>query len=447
MSSKKLALLGGRPIGQVEPDQHPVFTRRAIRLATKMLEHGMTVGLGKHNPAIEAAERAVAEWQDAKHCMVLSSGHATLQMSLVGLEVGPGDEVITTPYSWGASTSCILHCGAIPVFTDTFSETGLMDPSTIEPLITARTKAILPVHIHGQPANMPAIMKIARKHRIAVIEDGSQAHGAMIAGKKVGQFGDASGFSCMGFKLLGTMESGYLITRHEDVYWKAALCCQHMGRSPDPGFPKKFLPYVDSLVYSYRLSPIVAVLLVEQLKKVDREINGRRRNASRLRRLLKDCTCVSFPDYPPDEQPGYYTLTMNFNAKAAGVRRETYIKALAAEGVEVGCYVPSPIAHWERLRTRGYAGPPTLWTKHLQAAKVKYRSQRFPGAESKIAKSLDMDWNYIKRVPGRMESLASVYHKIEENLDALRDWEKKHDRRPANRRKKAVRKPSRREVF
>src|SRR2546426_856146 len=202
----RLAFFGGKPLGPVRPDKHPQFSARAIERATKLLKKGMTVGLGKHHPIIREAEEAIAQWQRVKHCMVLSSGHASLQMALVGLEVGPGDEVITTPYSWGASTSCILHCGAVPVFTDALPDTGLMDPATIEPLITPRTRAILPVHIHGQPADMPAILKVAQKHRLPVVEDGSQAHGAMVRGKKVGSFGDAAGFSCMGFKLLATTE-------------------------------------------------------------------------------------------------------------------------------------------------------------------------------------------------------------------------------------------------
>ena len=446
MTAKKAALLGGKAIGPVAPDLHPNFTAHAVRRASRLIEKGMTVGLGKHHPIIKEVEEALAGWQGVKHCMVLSSGHAAMQMSLVGLEVGPGDEVITTPYSWGASTSCILHCGAIPKFTDVFPDTGLMDPSTIEPLITRRTRAILPVHIHGRPSDMPAIMRIARRRGLAVVEDGSQAHGAMIKGKMVGQFGDASGFSCMGFKLLGTLEAGYLATRHDDVYWKAALCCQHMGRSPDAGFPKKLLPFVDSLVYSYRLSPVAAVLLTEQLKKVDREIAERRRNVARLRKLIEDCTAVSFPDCPADVKPGYYTLSMNFAAEAAGIRRETYLKALAAEGLEVGGYVPSPIPHWERMRTRGYKGPTTLWTKHLKAAGVNYRSENFPGAAAKIAKSLDMEWNYIKNVPGRMEKLASIFLKLEEQLPALRDWERRQDRRSTRKGKKKIR-PTRREVL
>jgi hypothetical protein len=211
----------------------------------------------------------------------------------------------------------------------------------------------------------------------------------------------------------------------EAVYWRAALSCQHMGRSPDPGFPRELLPYVDSLVYSYRLSPVTAVLLVEQLKKVDREIEGRRANVGRLRRLLADSRVIAFPVYRPGDVPSYYTLSMNFDAEAAGVRRETFIQALAAERVEAGGYVPAPIPHWERLRGASYRGPRTLWTEYLAALGVNYRSQEFPGCAAKIRKSIDMDWNYIRRLPGRMERLADAFLKIEENLPALRDWERR----------------------
>lgn len=444
MSARKPALLGGKALGPVPADQQPRFTARALARASALLEKGMTVGLGKHHPIIREAEEAIAAWQGVQHCMVLSSGHATLQMSLLGLEIGDGDEVITTPYSWGASTSCILHAGAVPVFTDALPDTGLMDAATIEARITRRTRAILPVHIHGQPADMPAIARIARKHGLAVVEDGSQAHGARVGGKLVGQYSDAAGFSCMGFKLLGTTEAGYLITPHEEVYWKAALSCQHMGRSPDPGFPASLLPYVDSLVHSYRLSPVTAVLLTEQLKKVDREIEGRRVNVARLRRLLAGSRLVEFPDYRADEVPSYYTLSMNFRAEAAGIRRETLVRALAAEGVDVGSYVPAPIPSWERLRVRGYRGPRTLWTRQLARAGVDYRRESYPGCEAKILKSVDMDWNYMDRKKGRMERLADVFWKLEESLDLLRAWER---RSAAGAKRKGRVRPSRREVL
>ncbi len=444
MSAKKLALLGGKKLGAVPMDQHPTFSKAAIRRAVRLLEKGATVGLGKHHPIIAEAEEAIAKWQQMRHCMVVSSGHASLQIALLGLEIGPGDEVITTPYSWGASVSCILHCGAVPVFTDVLPDTGLMDPAAIESAITPRTRAILVVHIHGQPSNMPAIMKIARRRGLPVIEDGSQAHGAMVGGKKVGCYGTASGFSCMGFKLLGTTEAGYMVTKDRDVYWKAALFSQHMGRSPDPGFPAKLKPYVDSLVYSYRLSPVVAVLLVEQLKKVDREIDGRRRNVATLRKLLRGSSIISFPAYADDELPSYYTLTMNFQRQAAAVERDTVEKALAAEGLPVGHYVPAPIPYWERMRGSDYRGPKTPWTAQLVEAGKRYRAESYPGCQIKVDRSLDMDWNYIKPSREKMQRIADIVAKVQDNLPALRDWERRMNRR---KKKAGKAKPTRREVL
>jgi dTDP-4-amino-4,6-dideoxygalactose transaminase len=292
---------------------------------------------------------------------------------------------------------------------------------------------------------MPAILRVARRRGIAVVEDGSQAHGAAIHGRMVGQYGDAAGFSCMGFKLLGTTEAGYLLTRSEDVYWRAALFCQHMGRSPDPGFPKKYLPFVDSLVYSYRLSPVTAVLLTEQLKKVDRELEGRRKNVAHLRRRMAGLETVSFPSYPESAVVSYYTLSMNFTPEVAGVHRDTFERALVAEGLPVGHYVPSPIAHWERLRTTGYQGPPTPWTAQLKRARASYRKQSFPSCEHKIERALDMDWNYIAVSREKMQRMADIFAKVEENLPALRDWERRTKRHKKKRPPKA--KPTRREVL
>ena len=113
----------------------------------------------------------------------------------------------------------------------------------------------------------------------------------------------------------------------------------------------------------------------------------------------------------------------------------------------MGSYVPAPIPHWERLRSKGYSGPKAIWTKHLADAGVDYRSQRFPGCEEKVRASLDMDWNYLKLVPGRMERLASVFLKVEENLPVLRDWEQGQGKKPVVRVLKPNIRPSRREVM
>ncbi|MHB9032632.1 MAG: DegT/DnrJ/EryC1/StrS family aminotransferase [Anaerolineae bacterium] len=424
MNTSKLALLGGEPVGPIPPDPHPDFSPEAIARVTALLQSGETVGLSKGNRPTGEAEAAIAAWQEMPYCMVTSSGHAALHSAVIGLEITSGDEVITTPYTWGASVSCILHNNAIPVFADVDPETGLLDPAAVEALITPRTKAILAVHIYGQAANMTALCAIAKKHGLMVIEDGSQAHGAIHAGKKVGTFGDAAGFSCMGGKLLATSEGGYLVTPHADVYWKAALCGQHMGRQGEPGFPDELRPYVDSLVYTYRMSPLTAVLLSEQLKQLDARNAGRRRNVALFRTALADLVSVRFPQYATGDSPAYHMLTMNFQPEAAGISKDTYLKALQAEKAGIFAYIPSPIPTWPRLQWQDYAGPKVMWTETLRRYGADYRDVQLPNCEKKIARSLEMGWNYIHDDPARIEKLAAAFHKVEENLPALREWEK-----------------------
>jgi dTDP-4-amino-4,6-dideoxygalactose transaminase len=423
MNATKLALLGGSPAITLPPEQFPRFSQEAIARVTQLLEEGVSVGLNKTVPEIEEAEKAIAAWQGAEFCLGTSSGHAALQSALIGLEISSGDEVITTPYSWGASVSCILHNNAIPVFTDVDSETGLMDPATIEDKITARTKAILVVHIYGQPANMVAIREIADRHNLYVIEDGSQAHGAKHQGRKVGQFGDAAGFSCMGRKLLASTEAGYMITPHENVYWKGAMGGQHMGRSPEPDFPDNLLPYTDSLAYTYRFSTVNAVLLVEQLKKIDAENEARQKNVGIFRHAMEGVESVSLPTYPEADEPVYHLLSLNFNPEKAGITRSTYLKALNAEGLNLTPYVPAPIPTWRRLQWQNYDGPKVMWLENLERHGVDYAQVEVPNCETKVARSMEMKWNYIYVDEPRIQEVASAFQKVEENLEILRDFE------------------------
>ncbi len=424
MSSAKLALLGGEPIGAPPADAHPNFTPETIERVVEVMKAHRTVGLNKTIPEIGEAEAALAEWQGVEYCLTASSGHAALHDCVIGLEIAWGDEVITTPFTWGASISCILHNNAVPVFVDVCPETGLLDPAKIEAAITERTKAILAVHIFGQAANMTAIREIADRHGLVVIEDGSQSHGAVHAGQKVGTFGDAAGFSCMGGKLLASAEGGYMVTPHADVYWKAALCGQHMGRSPEPNFPHdKYAKYIDSLVYTYRMSPMVAVMLTEQVKKLDAENNGRRQNVAIFRDKMKDVRIAGFPQYAEGDDPVYHMLTMNFDADYAGVGKSTFFAAMSAEGVNCSQYIPSPIPTWTRLQWQTYDGPKVNWLEPLRQSGIDYREVSVPNCEAKIARSVEMGWNYVQVSEEKMDRLASAFRKVEENLPALREWE------------------------
>ena len=424
-SSNQLALLGGKPVGKVEFPRFPVFRPSAIKRVTRLMEQGEMVGLVRFHKPIRIAEEAISEYHGGRHALALSSGHASLQMSLAGLEVGPGDEVITTPYTWGASISCILHQNAIPVFTDVDPLTGLMDPDTIESRITKKTKAILVVHIYGQPANMTAICKIAKKHGLAVIEDGSQAHGALWKNKVVGNWGDAAGFSCMAGKILGTGEGGYMVTEREDVRWRACLYCQHKGRSQEEGFPDEFRPYVDSLQYTYRINTMVAILIAEQLKKLDQEGVVRRANVAHLRDCLADSKFLKLPNYGKDAVPAWHFMTANVRVEQAGVSRDTFEKALRAEGMPCNHYVPAPITDWYRLNWREYRGPRPMWIDNLRRAGVDYAKTEVPNCRIKCDRSLEFGTNnFIQPAKAEMERVAEIVHKVEKHIDALRQWER-----------------------
>ena len=422
MRASKLALLGGEPLCTLPPprDRFPRVSRKAINELVARLEEHRQVDLNGHR----TAEGRLQNYHGGGYPLLVSSGTAALQVALASLGVGPGDEVITSPYSWGATTACILHLGAVPKFTDVVRETGLMDPDTIEPLITCKTKAILPVHIYGQAADMTRICRIARKHGLLVVEDGSQAHGSLWKGKKVGLFGDAAGFSCMGGKLLASTEAGYVIFRRRKHYNVALTLCQHTARAKEPGFPAKWRPYWDSLFYNFRICMLAADILAEQVPKLDRELVVRRANVNALRQELAGSRFLSFPTYPNGCKPSYHMLTANFDFEGAGIARDTFTSAVSAEGCAVGHYVHSPIPTWRRINWQGYNGPPAPWLRSLKEANVDYRTLRFPNCEWKIAHAVEFGMNYLRRESRRMRSFARCILKVEQNLDALRKWER-----------------------
>jgi dTDP-4-amino-4,6-dideoxygalactose transaminase len=215
-----------------------------------------------------------------------------------------------------------------------------------------------------------------------------------------------------------------MIARTPDVFWRAALPSQHMGRSGDPGFPDELRPYVDSLVYTYRTTAINSILFLEQLRKIDRENDGRRRNVAWFREFMRGCKLVKFPSYPRRDSPVYHMLTMNFN-EDLGIKKSTFFAAMKAEGTGLFGYIPSPIPTWKRLHWWDYAGPKVMWTENLKRHGIRYDKVDVSNCVTKIRRSVEMGWNYVVPSKAKMKKLASAFHKVEENLDALREWERK----------------------
>jgi perosamine synthetase len=432
MTHSTLALLGGERAHTMRSAEYPRFEPDTLARVTRFLEHksGPVQGLSKHHDVVREFEETFAAYHGVPHCLATTSGHGALQSALIGLEITDGDHVLTSPYSWGASVSCILHNGAVPVFADVDPDTGLLDPARLAEYVTPRTTAILVPHIFGQPADMTAIVRFAEARGLLVIEDGSQAHGAVHRGQRVGSFGDAAGFSVNGVKPLATTEGGYMLTKRADAYWKATISCQHagrsemMGRANESGFPDELRPYIDSLVYTYRPECIAAILALGKLRTLENDNEVRRQHA---RQFLDGVADIDFVAAPPPgsarDESVYYMLTLNFDAEAAGITRDTYLQALQAEGVSAVAYVEKSLHASPRL-SPDWSGPKVMWTETLRRSGIDPTEAELPGCETKVARSVELPWNYVEPQPDVIESIVAAFRKVSEQLDALRAYER-----------------------
>jgi len=240
-------------------------------------------------PQVQAFEKEFAEYVGVKHAIGVANGTDSLFLSLRALGIGPGDEVITTPFTFFASAETIDMVGATPVFADILPDSFCLDPASVRAKISARTRAILPVHLFGHPAEMGEIREIAEKHKLAVVEDCAQAFGATHAGKVVGAMGDAGSFSFYPTKVLGCYGDGGMITTNRDDL------NEHIRRLRNHGAAKPFI-HVEIGMNS-RLDEIQAALLRLKLKRIQTDIAGRQQVAAEYTRRLAGSAvrCPSLP--------------------------------------------------------------------------------------------------------------------------------------------------------
>ena len=226
-------------------------------------------------------EDKFSNFTGSKFSTVAVNGTCALHLAMVALDIGPKDEVITTPFTFVASSNTILFSGAIPVFADIDKETYNINPENIEELISENTKAIMPVHIFGNPCDMKAIMDIAEDHDLIVVEDCAQAHGATIDKTHVGNFGHVGCFSFYGTKNIVGGEGGAVITNNEELYEKMKSLKNH-GRSPAGGYAHY------SIGFNYRTTDMVGAIMNVQMDRVDEILSKRHHNGDRYRKDFED---------------------------------------------------------------------------------------------------------------------------------------------------------------
>jgi dTDP-4-amino-4,6-dideoxygalactose transaminase len=279
-------------------------------------------------PHVQAFEKEAADYLGVKHAIGCASGTDALHLALLAEGIGAGDEVITSAFTFIATAEAIKYVGAKPVFVDIDPQTFNITPENIEKAITAKTKAVMPVHLFGQPVDLPAIKAICDKHGLKLIEDCAQSFGATVNGKQTGGFGDAAGFSFFPSKNLGCFGDGGLVTTNCDK--AAAKIKQYRNHGSDVRY------YHDVIGYNSRLDEMQAVVLRAKLKHID-EYNAARRHAAHLySELMADLPLTT----PHEDGVGvhvYHQYTL------LSERRDEIMKALQDQQIACAVYYPVPL--------------------------------------------------------------------------------------------------------
>ena len=321
----ELALFGGKP---VRKEPFPVWPRVTAGQKEQLLNTLESDSLGIGSDAIKAFEDQFAEFQNAKYCIATSSGTNALWVALKAGGVSAGDEVIIPPYTFIATASAVLMANAVPVFVDIDPDTFNIDPILIEKAITERTKAIMPVHIAGNPADMDRINDIAKKYNITVIEDAAQAHGAEWDGVKVGALASGGIFSFQSSKNMNSGEGGAIIS-NDDTFMNSCFAYYNCGRQRGSEW------YEHQIIGgNHRINAMAASLLLPQLQSVEDDMVIRDKNRKKLDRALNSEGLVTIGSYEKATRVANHLYLLKYKANYFNdVPREKFFDAMRAEGV------------------------------------------------------------------------------------------------------------------
>jgi dTDP-4-amino-4,6-dideoxygalactose transaminase len=308
-------------------------------------------------PDVVAFEQAFARYCRAADAVGVNSGTSALHLALLACGIGPGDEVITVPFTFVATVSAIVYSGARPVFVDVEPRTLTMDPAKVEQAITPRTKAIMPVHLYGHPADMDPILEIARRRGLRVIEDAAQAHGAEYKGRRCGSIGDIAGFSFYPGKNLGAYGEGGAVVTSDPELARTVRLLRSWGEE------KRYEHRLKG--FNYRMDGIQGAILGVKLRYLDAWTEARRTRAALYDRLLADA-----PVQPPVSQPDCRHVYHCYVIRTP--QRDQYRQALTERQIHTGIHYPIPV--------------------HLQPAHADlgYHAGDFPVAEAAAAEVLSL---------------------------------------------------------
>jgi len=411
-----LALYGGPkavPEIQTEALRWPRIDREELALVNNLVRRGQL----SFSEYTQRLEHDFANFIDAKYTLACNNGTAAGHSCFFAVDIQPGDEVICPSFTFWASIVQVLQLGGIPVFCDIDEKTLNLDPKDVERQVTRRTKAILVVHMLGMPADMDAILDIARRHKLRVIEDCSHAHGAAYRGKRVGTFGDASFFSFQTSKLLPAGEGGMFVTNRKS-YYERAIALGHYERLTS--ISSRYSKYRHTCFgFKYRIHPVAAAIAYCQLKRL-KETNARIcSNMARFLKGLQSLQLWNVPAIPQGIERVYYENWLRWRPENAhGLSKELFMLALQAEG----CVIMD--ARYEVLHQQPIFREPSLYQTGgifpaFFSLPVKPLSRRpLPNSE-RIRQELIHVPTFPGAKPELVDRYLNAFRKVEENLEEL----------------------------
>jgi perosamine synthetase len=319
-----LDALDAPPSGRRIPIAEPVLGGRELEYVTQCVT---TNWISSQGSFVGRFEDMLGTLTGAEHVVSCSNGTAALHLALLGYGIGPGDEVIVPDLTFAATINTVIHAGATPVLVDVDRATWNIDPAKVEAAITPRTRAIMPVHLYGQPADMDALGAIARRHGLRIIEDAAEAIGAAVGARACGTIGDAGTFSFFSNKVITTGEGGAVVFRDAEAARRARRLRDH-GMNPSKRY------WHDEVGYNYRLTNLQAAIGCAQLEQAERFLLRKQAIARRYRRRLAGLPGIGMAARIPGLRNSYWMVSVIVDASATGMERDEIMRRLGDAGID-----------------------------------------------------------------------------------------------------------------
>ncbi|MEN6627176.1 MAG: DegT/DnrJ/EryC1/StrS family aminotransferase [Candidatus Sumerlaeia bacterium] len=409
-----LAVNGGPKAFTGQLPTWPIFGKEEEEGLLKALHSGHW-GRQEGDSVVAKFEQRFAEAHDCKYGVACTNGTVALKLACMAVGVEAGDEVIVTPFTFLATASAVIEANATPIFADIEPDTYNIDPKSVEKLITPRTKAIIPVHLGGLPVNLDAIMAIAKKHGLRVIEDCCHAHGAKYKGKSVGSYGDIGVFSFQSSKNMSCGEGGALVTNDKELH-HLLFSFHNCGREPGHPWYRHF-----RAGGNYRLSEFVGAILQAQLDRLEDQTSRRDANGRYLASLLEKIPGLKTQAISADvTRHAYHLFVIRYDASVYGVPREVLVDAAKAEGIPLALGYPIALYQQPMFREAVFGPFTGCFIDH---PKLDYKQTKCPVCDNACAN--EALWLLHQNLLGdksQMDAIAAVFQKLYDNRGELAEF-------------------------